>query len=119
MSAASELSHWLSAYDPTKQDDERLFAEFLADKRLKLPQKGRVPTLKDWVEGHYALDFAIWLDNQYDLEERFEIVRNNDHIEGGAQTLGRGVWYLHYTSAEFTQFNDGVTRDYLGASRRR
>lgn len=119
MGAAANLATWLSSLDPEAQTDPALFERFLDDESIEVPTNDELfdddPVA--WVKEHYADDFATWFDNSYDLAERFEVVRNNDNIEGGGQ-LGRGTWFVHFTSAEFTQFTDGVTRQFIGESGR-
>lgn len=114
-SGAAALTEWLSTYDPRLQTNEKLFKKFLKDKHIDPPDEAWVDIVH-WVMMNHFDDFSIWLDNQWDLDERFEMERNNDNFESGAQELGSKTWFIHFTDARFTQFNDGVTREFLGQS---
>lgn len=116
MSAASDLTTWLTSPDPMRQRDEDLFKAFLVEEDIDVPDD--VDDFEEWVKANYADRFAGWFDERLgDLVEYYEITRNNDAIED-ADTLRPGTWLIHFTLRTFTRFADGVPRKYLGQSRK-
>lgn len=117
MSAASDLANWLAHPDPMRQHNDDLFRAFVEDADIAVEDAEAFDDdPAEWVKANYPDDFAIWFDNALpDLVERYEIESNNGNIDSANQ-MRAGTWFIHFTNAEFTQFADGVTREFLGRS---
>lgn len=112
---ASALSSWLNQIEANHVSSE-VVAAFIDEEGIEVPEEGADdPT--DWVQENLHDDLQDWIDNQgFELRERFSVeMRTPLEANGEARP---GTWFMHFTSARFTRFNDGVVRGFLGESGR-
>lgn len=114
-----ELEEYLNT--PYLVYDENLIRVFIEDENIPFPKDADGDRLSDydleaWAEETQAEAYAEWFASwgAEIAEEKGVEVELPTFYRNARSASG---WFMHFTSSRFTSFEDGVPREFLGASR--